>query len=81
MTNGRNKSKVAVQSRRRAMFTWVDLLVLAAVTLTAASIIATTVVRAKAAPAPPTGIAWDLGHQLPDDPGLVRARVRLATGG
>lgn len=80
MNSGRNKSKVVARSPRRAKFDWVDLLVVAAVILTAAAIIDTTIVRAKAAPPPPTGIAWDISNQLPDDPGLVRARVRLATG-
>ena len=80
MKSGQNKSKAAVRARRKATLTWVDLLVVAAVILTAAAIIDTTVARAKAAPTPPTGIAWDIGGQLPDDPGLVRARVRLATG-
>jgi hypothetical protein len=77
--HGQNKSRVAVQARRKASLTWIDVLVVAAVILTAAAIIDTTVARAKAAPTP-TGIAWDTGNQLPDDPGLVRARVRLATG-
>jgi hypothetical protein len=78
--SGQNKSRAAVETRARASLTWVDLLVVAAVILTAAAIVDTTMARAKAAPTPPTGIAWDIGHQLPDDPGLLRARVRLATG-
>lgn len=81
MKLGEKKSKAAVDVRRKASLTWVDLLVVAAVILTIAAIVDTTVARAKAAPVPPAGIAWDTGgHQLPDDPGLVRARIRLATG-
>ena len=82
MKHGEKKSKAAVDVRRKTSVTWVDLLVVAAVILTIAAIVDTTAARAKAAPVPPTGIAWDTGsHQLPDDPGLVRARIRLATGG
>jgi hypothetical protein len=77
---GQNKSRAAVQARRKASLTWVDMLVVAAVILTAAAIIDTTVARAKAAPSPSTGISWETGNLLNDDPGLVRARVRLATG-
>lgn len=80
MKYGQNKPRVAVQGRRKASLTWVDMLVVAAVILTAGAIIDTTVARAKAAPSPSTGISWNTGNVLNDDPGLVRARVRLATG-
>lgn len=80
MKYGQNKSRAAVQARRKASLTWIDALVVAAVILTAAAIIDTTVARAKAAPTPATGISWDTSNRLTDDPGLVRARVRLATG-
>lgn len=81
MKYGQNKPSAAVQTRRKVSLTWIDMLVVAAVILTAAAIIDTTVARAKAAPAPATGISWDTtGNRLTDDPGLVRARVRLATG-
>lgn len=66
---------------RKARFTWIDLLVLAAV-LTTLAVVAhasTTGEKAAAPESQATLISPEIS-QLPNDPGLVKARIRLATG-
>jgi hypothetical protein len=83
MNNGQKKIRaIAVPYElRKSRFSWLDLLVLAAVLITLAVVVEASTGRAKAA-ASASGshlIAAEVS-QLPNDPGLVKARVRLATG-
>ena len=80
MKNGQNKPRaIAIPlEHRRMWFSWVDLLVLAAALLTLAVVADASTGRAKAA-GKSSLIAAEIS-QLPDDPGLIRARIRLATG-
>lgn len=82
MKNGQNKPRaIAVPlEHRRMWFSWVDLLVIAAALLTLAVVIDASTGRAKAAPASKSSLIAAEISQLPDDPGLVKARIRLATG-
>ena len=83
-----NKPRSAVRPYRRPALTWIDFLVIAAIILTAAAIVSSTVSRARAAEAttgrataaydPPTystEMSW-----VDDDPGLIKAKIRLAAG-
>lgn len=77
MKNGQNKPRaIAVPLER---FSWVNLLVIAAALLTLAVVINASMGRAKAAPAGKSSLIAAEVSQLPDDPGLVKARIRLAT--
>ena len=82
MKNGQNKPRaIAVPSEHRKMwFTWIDMLVIAAALLTLAVVIDASTGRAKAAPASKSSLIAAELSQLPDDTGLIRARIRLATG-
>ena len=82
MKNGQNKIRAiaATQEHRNPRFSWVDLLVIAATIATFAAVLNTTVARAKAAPPDPSHLVSAQISQLPDDPDLIRARLRLATG-
>lgn len=83
MKNGQNKTNaIAVPYEyRRPRFSWVDLLVLAATLLTLAIVVDASTGRAKAAaPSPQSGLVTPEVSQLPNDPGLIKARIRLATG-
>ena len=67
----------------RLSLTWIDFLVIAAIILTFAAIVSTTLGRARAsthndASAPTFSSEVS---QVPDDPGLIKARIRLAIGG
>ncbi|WP_421999081.1 hypothetical protein [Reyranella sp.] len=83
-----NKPRSAVRPYRRPMLTWIDFLVIAAIILTAAAIVSSTVGRARAAESvstraaitydPPT-YSTEVG-QISDDPGLIKAKIRLAVG-
>ncbi|MGQ3301001.1 hypothetical protein [Reyranella sp.] len=67
---------------RKTRFSWIDLLVIAAALITLAVVIDASVARAKASAAPVSQanlITPELS-QLPDDPGLLKARIRLASG-
>ena len=76
-----NKSRTIARRRHsRLSLTWIDFLVIAAIVLTFAAIVSTTVSRAKAsthngAPEFSTEVS-----QVPDDPGLIKAKIRLAAG-
>ena len=65
---------------RPAALNWIDFLVIAAIVLTFAAIASTTISRAKASTTddPPT-FSTEIGH-VADDPGLIKARIRLAVG-
>lgn len=81
MKEGQNKARAIVRRRRRPSLTWIDFLVIAATILTFAAILDATLGRAKASP-PRSVQAIELQTaRLPDDPGLVKARIRLAIGG
>jgi hypothetical protein len=82
MKNGQNKPRaIAIPlEHRRMWFSWVDLLVIAAALLTLAVVVDASTGRAKAAPAGKSSLIAAEISQLPDDPGLIRARIRLATG-
>jgi hypothetical protein len=83
MNSGQKKTRaIAVTyEARKSGFSWIDLLVLAAVLTTLAVVAHASTGRDKAAAqtSQATLISPEIS-QLPDDPGLVRARIRLATG-
>jgi hypothetical protein len=83
--NGQNKSEqksvAAVGKFRGNRLTWIDYLVIAATILTFAVVVDATLARAKASTPPkPASMVPAQMSQLPDDPGLIKARVRLAAG-
>ncbi len=82
MNNGQNKIRaIAVPSElRTSRFSWIDLLVIAAALLTLAVVVDASTGRAKAAPVSQSNLITPEVSQLPDDPGLLRARIRLASG-
>lgn len=82
METATNKSKTIARHRRLSL-TWIDFLVIAAIILTFAAIVSTTVSRAKASThngVTPPEFSTDVS-QVPDDPALIKARIRLAVGG
>ena len=81
MKEGQNKARAIVRRRRRPSLTWIDFLVIAATILTFAAILDATLGRAKASPPQSAQVLELQTARLPDDPGLVRARIRLAAGG
>ena len=72
--------RTAARPFRPNALTWIDFLVIAAIALTFLAIASTTIARAKAAHVsdPPT-FAAEAGHAT-DDPGLIKAKIRLAIG-
>ncbi len=82
MKSGQNKTRaIAIPlEHRRTWFSWVDLLVIAAALLTLAVVINASTDHAKAASAGKSSLIAAQVSQLPDDSGLIRARIRLATG-
>lgn len=83
MNNGQKKIRaIAVPyEARKSRFSWIDLLVLAAV-LTTLAVVANASAegaRAVGSASQATLISPEIS-QLPDDPGLIKARIRLATG-
>jgi hypothetical protein len=83
MNNGQNKNRaIAVPAElRKSRFSWIDLLVIAAALLTLAVVVDASTGRAKAAaPVSQSNLITPEVSQLPDDPGLLRARIRLASG-
>ncbi|CAN5877090.1 hypothetical protein BH11PSE3_BH11PSE3_27350 [soil metagenome] len=75
-TTGTYRAKVF----RPQALNWIDFLVIAAIALTFVAIAGSTMKHAKATVRidPPT-FATEVG-QIADDPGLIKARIRLATG-
>jgi hypothetical protein len=78
-----NKSRTVARRRHsRLSLTWIDFLVIAAIILTFAAIVSTTVSRAKASPhnnASSPEFSTEVS-QIQDDPGLIKAKLRLAAG-
>jgi hypothetical protein len=75
-----SKSRTIAQ-RRRSSLNWIDFLVIAAIILTFAAIVTTTLGRARAStynysPDVSTNVS-----QAPFDASLIKARIRLASGG
>lgn len=83
MNNGQKKNRAIAlpYEARKSRFSWTDMVLLAAVLLTLAIVIDASMGRAKAAaPSSKSNLIEAEISQLPDDPGLIRARIRLATG-
>ncbi|WP_020695344.1 hypothetical protein [Reyranella massiliensis] len=85
MENGQNstesKATATVGKFRGNRLTWIDYLVIAATVLTFAVVADAALGRAKAsAPPKPAAAVTAMVSQLPDDPGLIKARLRLAAG-
>lgn len=83
MNQGQKKKRaIAIpHDLRRSRFSWLDLLVIAAALITLALVIDASVGRAKAAaPVSQANLITPEVSHLPDDPGLLRARIRLASG-
>ncbi len=85
MENGQNsaqnKTTAAVGKFRGNRLTWIDYLVIAATVLTFAVVADAAMGRAKASvPPTPAKTVAAMASQLPDDPGLIKARLRLAAG-
>jgi hypothetical protein len=83
MNQGQKKKRaIAVPYElHKSRFSWLDLLVIAAALVTLAFVIDASVGRAKAAaPVSHANLITPQVSQLPDDPGLLTARLRLASG-
>lgn len=83
MHQGQNKKRaIAVPYELpKPRFSWIDLLVIAAALITLAVVIDASVARAKdAAPVSQATLITPELSQIPDDPGLLKARIRLASG-
>jgi hypothetical protein len=76
-----NKSRtIARQRHSRLSLTWIDFLVIAAIVLTFATIVSTTVSRAKSSThnsASSPEFSTEIS-QIQDDPGLIKARIGIA---
>ena len=82
MNTSSAKARTIAQRRSRSSLTWVDFLVIAAIIVTFAAIVSTTVGRARASTynsyAPTVSGEVSESHI---ESGLIKARLRLATGG
>ena len=85
-----DRPKAIAQSGRKLALTWLDFLVIAATVLTFGAVLMANIPAGKASMRtgvlPPTDGPVEISQlpddpQLPNDPGLVRARVKLALGG
>ncbi|MBM3650246.1 MAG: hypothetical protein FJX11_20910 [Alphaproteobacteria bacterium] len=76
-----SKAPAAMRPHRRLALTWVDVLVIIATILTFAAIASATVGRTKMSSASRIQTLATETSPIIDDPGLVKARIRLATGG
>jgi hypothetical protein len=77
-----NKTRTIARRHSRLSLTWIDFLVIAAIVLTFAAIVSTTVSRAKASThnsASTPEFSTEVS-QISDDPGLIKAKLRLAVG-
>ena len=86
MNSTTNKSQTIARRRHsRLSLNWIDFLVVAAIILTFAAIVSTTLGRARASAyntaLSSPGFSAEVVSQIPDDPGLIKARIRLAIGG
>jgi hypothetical protein len=74
---------VKARARRQLSLTWIDFLVIAATVLTFGAVLMANIPNGKASIR--TNVLSTVApaeiSQLPDDPDLVRARIRLANGG
>ena len=77
MESSTNKTRTIARRHSRLSLTWIDFLVIAAIVLTFAVIVSTTVSRAKASTHNNTSSPriLDRGQPDPDDPGLIKAKV------
>jgi hypothetical protein len=77
-----NRTRTIAQRRSRSSLTWVDFLVIAAIIVTFAAIVSTTVGRARASTYNTTvpSYSTEIGDAHIDS-GLMKARLRLAAGG
>ena len=83
MKNGQNNKPRAIAiplEHRRMWFSWADLLVITAVLLTLAVVVNASTGHARAESAGKSSLIAAEVSQLPNDPGLIKARIRLATG-
>lgn len=83
MNNGQKKIRaIAVPHElHKSRFSWIDLLVIAAALITLAVVVNASTGGAKAAaPTSQANLITPEISQLPNDPGLIKARIRLATG-
>ena len=83
MNNGQKKKRaIAVPYELpKSRFSWIDLLVIAAALITLAVVIDASTGRAKAAaPISQATLITPENSQLAEDPGLLKARIRLASG-
>lgn len=79
-TNDNSRATTATKVYRPQALNWIDFLVIAAIVLTFLAIAGTTIKHAKATViADPPTFSTKVG-QIADDPGLIKARIRLATG-
>lgn len=82
MESSTNKTRTIARRHSRLSLTWIDFLVIAAIVLTFAAIVSTTVSRAKASTHNSTSsreFSTEVS-QIADDPGLIKAKIRLAAG-
>ena len=77
----KRKPRTTARPFRPDALNWIDFLVIAAIALTFIAIASTTISHAKASDYndPPT-FSMDTGH-APSGADLIKARIRLATGG
>ena len=82
MESSTNKTRTIARRHSRLSLTWIDFLVIAAIVLTFAVIVSTTVSRAKASTHNNTSSREFSSEvsQIADDPGLIKAKIRLAAG-
>ncbi len=83
MNNGQKKKRaIAIPYElQKSRFSWLDLLVIAAALITLAVVVDASMGRAKAsAPVSQANLITPEVSQLPDDPELLRARIRLTSG-
>ena len=80
MESSTNKTRTIARRHSRLSLTWIDFLVIAAIILTFAVIVSTTVSRAKASTHNSTSsreFSTEVS-QIADDPGLIKARIGIA---
>jgi hypothetical protein len=85
-----DRPKALARSDRRLALTWLDFLVIAATVLTFGAVLMANIPNGKASTRtsvlPPTDGPVEISQlpndpQFPNDPELVRARIKLANGG
>ena len=82
MESSTNKTRTIARRHSRLSLTWIAFLVIAAIVLTFAAIVSTTVSRAKASThnsASSPEFSTEVS-QIASDPGLIKAKIRLAVG-